>query len=274
MEQSSICLEGRKTLPVFSQSESHCIFCHEGGKGQFARSTSCQTAACVEKAFLLAMTSWRQQTSNSLAAWNICGTPYRVCVCVCASACFLSSTLHSHLRWKMGRSINLRYYYYCYYYYQCVTRFYIKVLVLTNRQGHRQCIVTFKSIWGFGHFWFIWADETYSWCGRRWKENDPSWALYIHWNGSQTKRQTTVLAFNQQTFTQRNLTIYNTALGYNQSKELFKLKVKQCLYFIIHNTERYRGGGWGVGGGGRHSERKWVSEWERDTHTLTQRTVY
>ena len=47
VEQSSVFLEGRKSLPVFSQSEARCIFFHEGGKGYILRGQLAAISCCV-----------------------------------------------------------------------------------------------------------------------------------------------------------------------------------------------------------------------------------
>ena len=53
-------IQRHKTVLAFSQSQSRCVFCHEGGECSFARSTCRQIAVCAEKAYLLAISCGQQ----------------------------------------------------------------------------------------------------------------------------------------------------------------------------------------------------------------------
>ena len=76
IESNSTFLEGRKILPVFSHSKACCIFCHEGGKGSFARSICRQVAACAEKAFVLVIYCCQQCLERAFRL-ETCAVPLR-----------------------------------------------------------------------------------------------------------------------------------------------------------------------------------------------------
>ena len=61
-----------RSYSLANQNRSRCIFCHEGGKGSFARPTCCHVASCAERGFLLAMTCWHQCFLLAMTCWQQC----------------------------------------------------------------------------------------------------------------------------------------------------------------------------------------------------------
>ena len=105
-EWSSVFLEGRKSLPVFSQSEARCIFCREGGKGECARSACRQVAACVEKSFVLAIFLLAVMPWNGLPVWKVRGASYR-------SLCCGRRCPHEDMWPVPTKGVLSRFYYFC-----------------------------------------------------------------------------------------------------------------------------------------------------------------